>query len=284
MTASNHHPSHQGRQFSVFLAFLWMLGAVIAVVLFIGVVHSFLPHIGRDLVSLGMLSALAFLAVTALLLSRYPGGSSLSDAIGARRAHPIVLFLAPFIGVSARAPAESLRRLSAPIAPTSTEAKDAFLEMTSVHSETHALFLMLVMAALVPLGEEVFFRGGVFGALRRSRISGLRAAVVTSVGFALCHPQAIMPIGLVAAVLGLLRASSGSLVPGLLAHASFNAVEVLEMSTQWVPIADDAFVFGSTAALMCLLTLFVLVVWKNPLARRGRELEAQAVFAEEMRY
>jgi membrane protease YdiL (CAAX protease family) len=86
-------------------------------------------------------------------------------------------------------------------------------------------FALVGMAA--PLAEELFFRGFVFGALRRL---GLLAAFLGSFGlFVLAHVQqvwgswgALVSLILTAATLTALRALSGSTLVPALAHVLFN--------------------------------------------------------------
>jgi membrane protease YdiL (CAAX protease family) len=86
-------------------------------------------------------------------------------------------------------------------------------------------FALLGMA--VPLAEELFFRGFVFGALRRA---GLFAACIGSaLLFVVAHLQqvwgswgALLSLAITAAMLTGLRAFSGSTLVPALAHVLFN--------------------------------------------------------------
>jgi membrane protease YdiL (CAAX protease family) len=85
------------------------------------------------------------------------------------------------------------------------------------------VFSALVLAVLGPLGEEVFFRGVLFGALaQRTRI--VIAIGVTAAVFALFHMAVgvVIPIFVTGLLLTWLYAKTGSLVPSLLAHIGQN--------------------------------------------------------------
>jgi membrane protease YdiL (CAAX protease family) len=76
---------------------------------------------------------------------------------------------------------------------------------------------------IVPIGEEVFFRGLTYGALRQRL--GRHAAVLTSAAFfALAHLQFVefLPILILGSILAYLYEFTGSLVPGMIAHAVNN--------------------------------------------------------------
>lgn len=89
--------------------------------------------------------------------------------------------------------------------------------------------LFLYIGILIPVAEELFFRGVVFGWLR-SRFDFWPANLATALAFGLIHMQsvevsaALMAGGL---VLGWLYEKSGSLLPAILAHQAFNTAGLL---------------------------------------------------------
>ncbi len=96
--------------------------------------------------------------------------------------------------------------------------------------------LLLTIGA--PVVEELFFRGLVLRSLER-RLASLGSVVgpVLSVGlsalvFGLAHDESLQLLGLVAfgVVLAVLARSYGRLGPGIMAHASFNAVTVIALA------------------------------------------------------
>lgn len=83
-----------------------------------------------------------------------------------------------------------------------------------------------------PLIEETFFRGALFGALRR-RNRFIVALVGSSAFFAILHPQlplGFMPIALLGAGFACLYEWRRSLVPGMVAHAINNTLAFVMMS------------------------------------------------------
>ncbi|MGH7196229.1 MAG: lysostaphin resistance A-like protein [Candidatus Saccharimonadales bacterium] len=90
------------------------------------------------------------------------------------------------------------------------------------------LELVLIFVALVvlaPLAEELLFRGFLYRGLRR-RLSFIPATLVTSLLFAVAHAQ--LNVGLdvfaLSLVLCYMREKTDSLWPGILLHATKNAV------------------------------------------------------------
>lgn len=102
---------------------------------------------------------------------------------------------------------------------------------TSGSSEIRtALFLAAVVGA--PLLEEIFFRGALYGALRR-RFGVTLGILGSSAFFAILHPQlplGFLPIALLGATFCALYEWRQSLVPGMVAHAINNGLAFLMLS------------------------------------------------------
>ncbi len=222
-------PVRQSSGFTGLQATLWMSIAFFWMVLAALLLAAFRKEALEDLVSLGALSAATFLLTSALLIARYPGGSRLSFALGFRPTHPLLMPLGLLGGIVAQIPADGILAAIHHYFPATQEQTLARMEMMKPHGVGHGIALVVVLAIVVPLAEEAFFRGAVYGALRRSGRSGARAAVYTGIGFTLCHfdPTTLLPIGLVAAYLGTLRVVSGSLWPSVMAHVGFNGLTML---------------------------------------------------------
>ncbi len=84
---------------------------------------------------------------------------------------------------------------------------------------------LIVIAA--PVAEEIFFRGMLFGGLRK-RLSTFPAAAISALVFGGLHATtgitAVPPLIIFGFVLALLYERTGSLVPGIIAHAINNAL------------------------------------------------------------
>ncbi len=91
------------------------------------------------------------------------------------------------------------------------------------------LTLFLYIGILIPIAEELFFRGVVFGWLR-SRFNFWPANIASALAFGMIHLQSVeISLGLMAAglVLGWLYERSGSVVTSILAHQAFNTAGVI---------------------------------------------------------
>lgn len=260
-------------------AVLWMTGAFLLMIFTGSLLHGLRPQVAQDLVSLGILSAAVFLFVSALLLGRYPGGRVWTAAVGLRPVPWTLVALGALWGVSAQLPADRLRRWTEWLLPVSPERAVAQLQMLEPQSLLHAVWLVVVAALLVPWAEEVFFRGAVFGALRRSGRSAWVAAWVTGLGFTFSHfDLRLWPaILLVAATLGAQRVLSGSLLPGLAFHIAFNGVTMAGAVARFFagePLEVQAVPLGvewlGLVAFVLFGFLFVKLSLRSSQAQRNR--------------
>lgn len=85
------------------------------------------------------------------------------------------------------------------------------------------VILAVLVAIVVPIGEEIFFRGLTYGAFRR-RLGRHAAVLASAVFFAAAHLSLVelLPILILGLILAYLYEYTGSLVPGMIAHAINN--------------------------------------------------------------
>jgi membrane protease YdiL (CAAX protease family) len=164
MTAPFRRPESEGvpasLPFTLARAFVWMIGSFFVMVLGAVIYLAIDPDAGSDLVGLGIVSAASFLLMSAFLISRYPGGAHLSEPLGARASHPLAILIGLLMGLAAKIPAEQLNSFIERLAPRSAEETARFAELFRAESSLHAAALLVVIAVLVPISEEIFFRGG----------------------------------------------------------------------------------------------------------------------------
>jgi uncharacterized protein len=133
----------------------------------------------------------------------------------------------------------------------------------------------IFVCVVAPMAEEFFFRGFVFGALRRMRIVvGGRdlgtwvAAVLTAILFGLAHtgsasPRYLVPLGFLGFVLCLLRWRTRSLYPCMALHSINNSLALGVSQLHWSTGEILALIFGS---------LCVIAAVTGPLAARPRAI------------
>lgn len=154
--------------------------------------------------------------------------------------------------------------------------KDRLPSELGVSKSTVALVAAAVFVCVIaPMAEEFFFRGFVFGALRRWRIrvagrdlGTLAASIVTGIFFGAVHagsasPQYLVPLGFLGFVLCLVRWRTGSLYPCMALHSFNNSLALGVNALHW----NLAAILG---LIVASLTLIGALVW--PLGARQRGL------------
>ncbi len=285
-SSSEPPPAFPRRVFNVPRACLWMFMGV-SFYIFLALSFSlFNPESVRDTVSQSLLSSSAFLLVSISLLAQFPTGADLASSIGLRKTPWPLVLIGALVGVLLQFPAERIHQWMLTLIPLTEEQLEQSSLVFAHEGIFEAVSLFLALAVVVPLAEEVFFRGAVFVALRRAGRGLMVTGLTTGIGFALCHPQAqaFLPIALVALVLTLLRVKSASLYPSMAAHMTFNGATVL---SQLLLSEDDRLMelplsleLGLGATLLVSLVLFFLVAAKSTACSIAHLEETQPLSVE----
>jgi membrane protease YdiL (CAAX protease family) len=130
----------------------------------------------------------------------------------------------------------------------------------------------IFVCVVAPIAEEFFFRGFIFGALRRMRIefAGYQlgtwvAAIITGILFGLAHTGSassryLIPLGFLGFVLCLLRWRTRSLYPCMALHSLNNSLALAYGQLHWTAAEIAALMIGS---------LLVIAALTGPLANRA---------------
>lgn len=107
------------------------------------------------------------------------------------------------------------------------EQKDLF-EQLHLHRGSAAILVAVVVCVLAPLAEEFLFRGFCYSALRTA-LPPVGAVVIVGVVFGLVHftstpPVLLVQLGVLGALLCVVREATGSLLPCVGLHATNNAL------------------------------------------------------------
>ena len=90
------------------------------------------------------------------------------------------------------------------------------------------MLTLIAVAVLAPIAEEIFFRGFLYGGLRR-RMGALGAMLTSTLLFTALHfsLDAFIPIFVLGLFLAWLYERTGSLYPGMLLHAANNGLALV---------------------------------------------------------
>lgn len=257
-------------------AALWSLAAFGALHLLVGVSAWLRPSSLGDLVHLGGCEALVFLFLCALILRVHTPDVPLRHALAFRPTSAGLLMVCFAVGLCLRIPTDSLRGVLESVAPTPETVLLAQAQLLQHDTLAQVVVLVLVLAIVGPLVEELFYRGALFGPLVKSRGLG-GALTLTALAFVVTHGQwrDYPSLLLVALILGYVRGASGSLLPALALHSAFNLsaiwVLVKGMASATEPLVVSPVVTGlAWLAVVALLFLAHRIAVTNPLVVEAR--------------
>lgn len=261
-------------------ALLWTMGAAILLWVGLGIMAALRPASTTDIVSVGAVEASALLLATYFVLRVYASDRGVLAALGVRPTQPGLIAIAVALGTVLHVPAESLRRSMEVLVPSPESELGRRALLLGTDEWSQALVLLVVVACVVPLVEEVLVRGALFGPLVRST-SASTASAATALAFVVLHllqwrnaPALLLAGG----VLSYLRGASGSLLPPLAMHVAFNATTVLALWTG-VASATQPIVLSWPLAIGGWVATLVLIGTAQRLS--GKSPEAAAARAED---
>lgn len=208
-------------------ALAWTLGTTGLLVLSLTLLEQLRPGASNDVVSVTACEAAVYLLACFGVLQLYAPEASARTALGLRPSHPAMPAFGAALGLALLLPTESLRQLSERFMPETDKELAERAALLAADSVPRAVVLIIGVACVVPLVEELFHRGALFGGLRRAT-SVSTAALVSSVCFLISHWnwKAWLQLLVVALVLGYLRAATGSLFACIALHVAFNGATV----------------------------------------------------------
>ena len=264
------------------LAFGWTLGSASCLFWLLQLSVALRPSAATDVVQIGAVEALVFLLGVLGVLSLHGRDAPLLASLGVRPTHPALAILGVALGLASHFPAESIDILVERRLPGAAEDLAAEATLLSASSPLRLVLVLFVIACVGPLVEELFFRGALYGALRRTH-GAIGAATVSGLCFVLAHVSNYRKwpaLAVVALAMTHLRAASGSLLPSLAMHVAFNAVTVLAFFTGQVsighpPTLDVVPALAGSLVTVGLMLAVQFVAMRAEDARRGRAEDAE---------
>ena len=202
-------------------------GAIILIAVFFGkLACTGIPDSFAGIAKLVMLPQLVMILFPALMMATMLT-TSLRKSLRIRMPHWTVLPLSILCGVTLH-PAYTLLGKSISYAyPISDQAMASMKPFVEQISSAPWLSVILLMAFIPAVCEELAFRGFIFGGLIRNN-APYRAVFVTAVMFGISHGivQQSIAATFMGVLLGWVALRTGSVLPGILIHFSNNALSV----------------------------------------------------------
>jgi membrane protease YdiL (CAAX protease family) len=232
------------RPMSAFTATAWVLGTTLLLNVFVQVMQSMRPSGTFDLLGACFCELAAYSLALFVILRVYAPDASIRSFMGLRNTHFAFYPLAVLLGLALKSPADALEHAILtrfPLVTDNPENADPLTEALQNSSQAKLFAVAVFVVVVGPMLEELLYRGALVRPMRRTQ-GPYAVAFVTGVLFALGHAQwqLLLPLGLMGFVLGVLRHESGTLIPGVLLHATFNAYPVVGIlyapgSEEWTP-------------------------------------------------
>jgi CAAX protease family protein len=251
------------RPMSIIGAAMWAWGAQIAFISVASLMVALRESAENDLVGRALCQVVGYSLALYLVLRVHGPESRIRDFLALRPTKLAFYPLAIVLGVAATLPTYWLLAQVQSLFPSEPDPSD-WLDLFYQMSFAERMLVAGSTVVLGPLVEEAMFRGALFRPLGKDH-SPLTVVLVTGVFFALVHLSAerLLPLTLLGIALGHVRWASGSLVPSLLVHMSFNAVPFSELLRHGDRPPDDpidprltvGFTAVAIVALLCIQLL-----------------------------
>lgn len=187
---------------------------------------------------------------------------SFSSAVGLREFDPIILLPTLLLPISSESFATWM------MSPYLQNLTDIFGGQTDYMSAPQSvrelLVVVLLLCVVVPIMEEILFRGILFKILEP--YGTLYAIFISAFAFSLMHfsPPVLIIIFVVGAALGFLRVCADSLIPCMIFHALFNFSSVMQLVFESELSAFElqlGIISVIAAALLPILLFIVYKIW-----------------------
>ena len=198
---------------------------ILVVQFFFGLLLDYNPHPGfSDAVSLALLSQLVPIAAPVLLMTFLLTRSPRKTLLLRRPAWPTIA-AAGVLAVAVHPVANALQQLLEQLYPAGRTAA-ALTKIMDLLQQAPAWWIPLLVVAILPaFCEEFAFRGFILSGLRHTG-SKWRAILISSLFFGITHQvlQQSLSAFAVGILIGYIAVQTGSIWPGLVFHATYNAL------------------------------------------------------------
>jgi membrane protease YdiL (CAAX protease family) len=220
------------RSISFFAAAGWTVAAQLAFAFALQGTEAVREGAMGDLVSATACCVLAYSVVVFVMLRVYEPESSLRRVLALRKVSPFSLILSALVGAGI-APTMHImgslieRRFPTPLEDLERQG-EILTKLLATPTLTSKIVLFVAVVFVIPAAEDLFYRGMLFGGLRKGRPLAL-ATLITAAYFALSHeePRDIPSFFVVGLVFAWLRGQTGSILPSFLANAAYCAMPMI---------------------------------------------------------
>jgi membrane protease YdiL (CAAX protease family) len=244
---------------SLLAAFGWAIASVLAPQLAVALARSIQGGADPDVFSETLCQLFGYSTVIFVLLRLYAPNARLRDALALRATSPIVVVLAIVTGVAIVPALAPVDGFVAARFPAPQEQVDAVVQLLTASTVAARVKLALGAGVLIPIGQELFYRGMLFGRLRagRSILFAVGATALCEVAATL-DPRSMVSAIVPAAAFAFLRGRSGSVIPAVAGQVAYGIAAIAPIlmgvgPNDDLPISARWSVAGGVAIVLSLL-------------------------------
>lgn len=265
-------PEAQERPLSFLTAAFWTLLVVLALAVMLSIIDAVHPGAFLDIVTLATCKLLAYSLVFFAILRVHEPESAIRRVLAFRRPPAIMVLLGAAVGAGLSPASMFLDGVFSKRYPPTQIEIDAYERVFSVPTPGKKIALFLALVVVMPICDELFFRGALFTPLKKGRRaeSVILATATYDTLVANAQPREIASILATMLVLAWIRAVSGSVIPSLVARVVFFGVQVVPLVYGQEPKYSGMVAIGG-AALAAVSLAGIAAVGK----RSARVLDAR---------
>ena len=222
-------PEAAPRPLSFLAAAFWTLLVALLYGVMVSIVDAAHPGAFVDIVTRATCKVLAYSVVLFVILRVHERESSIRHVLAMRRPPAIVVLLGAAVGAGLSPGTMWLDGVLAKRYPTSAEDLEALERIFATPTVGKKVALLLALVVVMPVFDELFFRGALFTPLKRGRraesVILATAAYDTLLGGS--SPRDVASLLATALAISWIRAVSGSVFPSIAARVAFFGVQVV---------------------------------------------------------
>lgn len=269
----DHSPESQAKPLTFFLAAIWTLVVAVLVGVMLSVVEAAHPGAFLDMVTVATCELIAVSVVLFAILRLHEPEGSIRRVLALRRPPALVFVLACVVGGGLSPAAMWLDGLLSKRFPASPADLENYARIFDTPTVGKKVALLLAVVVVMPVCDELFFRGALFTPLKRGRRaeSVILATAAYDTLLRGAQPREIASILGIALTLAWIRAVSGSVIPAVAARVVFFGVQVVPLVLMNHELALAPWMTALGVGLAALSLAGIAAVGK----RSARVLEAR---------
>ncbi len=248
-------PEPQERPLSFLSAAFWTLLVAVLLYVMIAVIDAARSGAYIDVVTFATCKLLAYSVVFFAVLRIHEPESSIRHVLALRRPPAALVFLGSLVGCGLAPASMWLDEVFAKRFPPTPAELEAYERILDAPTPGKKLALVLTLVIVMPICDELFFRGALFTPLKRGRRaeSVILATAAYDTLLVGANAREIASILVTALAISWMRAVSGSVFPSMAARVTFFGVQVVPLVIAREPkITGTVAIIGVALAALSL--------------------------------